>query len=96
LRGINALAMVLCACDAEHTKVELLVPPEGSQPGEKVYFEGFEGEPDAQLNPKKKVFESLQVDFTTSDDLVATWKGIPFRTSKGVIKSSSLVKAIVR
>jgi len=96
MRGIKSHAMVLCACNAEHDKVELLVPPEGSKPGDKVYFEGYEGEPDAQLNPKKKVFESLQVDFTTTDDLVATWKGIPFRTDKGVIKSSSLVKAIIR
>lgn len=96
MRGIKSYAMVLCASDAEHTKVELLVPPEGSQPGDKVYFEGFEGEPDTQLNPKKKVFETLQVDFTTNDDLVATWKNIPFQTSKGVIKASSMVKALIK
>jgi len=94
--GIKSFAMVLCASDADHTKVELLVPPEGSQPGDKVYFEGFEGEPDAQLNPKKKVFEALQVDFTTNDDLVATWKDVPFRTDKGVIKASTMVKANIK
>jgi len=96
MRGIKSYAMVLCASNADHTKVELLVPPEGSQPGDKVYFEGFEGEPDAQLNPKKKVFESLQVDFTTNEDLVATWKGVPFRTAKGVIKASTMVKASIK
>jgi len=96
MRGIKSHAMVLCACNADHTKVELLVPPEGSQPGDKVYFEGFDGEPDAQLNPKKKVFDALQVDFLTNDDLVATWKNVPFRTDKGVIKSSTLTKAIIR
>jgi len=96
MRGIKSFAMVLCASNAEHTKVELLVPPEGSQPGDKVYFEGFEGEPDKQLNPKKKVFEALQVDFTTNDDLVATWKDVPFRTDKGVIKASTMVKANIK
>jgi glutamyl-tRNA synthetase len=96
MRGIKSYAMVLCASSADHTKVELIVPPEGSQPGDKVYFEGYEGEPDAQLNQKKKVFEALQVDFTTTDDLVATWKGIPFRTDKGVIRSSTLVKAVIK
>jgi len=96
MRGIKSFAMILCATNAEHTKVELLVPPEGSQPGDKIYFEGFEGEPDAQLNPKKKVFEALQVDFSTNEDLVATWKNIPFRTAKGVVKSSTLVKANIK
>jgi len=87
--------MVMCASNAEHTKVELLIPPANSTPGEKVYFEGHQGEPEAQLNPKKKIFESIQPDLTTSDDLVASWKGIPFRTGKGLIKSATLANASI-
>jgi hypothetical protein len=34
-------------------------PPAGCKPGERVTFEGFPGEPDQQLNPKKKVFETV-------------------------------------
>ena len=42
--------------------VEPLDPPEGSAVGERIYFEGSEsGKPDEQLNPKKKVWEKLQV-----------------------------------
>ncbi|RKO85336.1 hypothetical protein BDK51DRAFT_33769 [Blyttiomyces helicus] len=96
MRGVKSFAMVMCASDAEHTKVEFLIPPEGSLPGDKVYFEGHEGEPEAQLNPKKKVFETLQPDFTTTSDLVAVWNGVPFRTARGVVKTGSLVGASIK
>ncbi|KAJ3346474.1 G4 quadruplex nucleic acid binding protein [Kappamyces sp. JEL0680] len=96
MRGVKSFAMVMCASDAEHTKVEFLIPPEGSLPGDKVYFEGHEGEPEEQLNPKKKVFETIQPDFSTREDLVATWKGIPFRTKKGLVKAASLINANIK
>lgn len=42
--------------------MEPLDPPEGSSPGERVFVEGCEsGKPDDRLNPKKKVWEKLQV-----------------------------------
>lgn len=44
MRGIKSAAMVLCASDADHTKVELLIPPEGSKPGDRVVVEGQQGE----------------------------------------------------
>ncbi|TPX63115.1 glutamate---tRNA ligase [Spizellomyces sp. 'palustris'] len=96
MRGIKSHAMVLCASDEAHTKVEFLIPPEGSEPGDKVYFEGHEGEPEPQLNPKKKVWEAVQPDFSSRDDLVATWKGIPFRTAKGVVKAASIPNANIK
>ena len=34
-------------------------PPEGSVPGDRVTVQGFEEEPDEQLNPKKKIFEQV-------------------------------------
>jgi hypothetical protein len=40
-------------------QVELVEPPEGAAPGERVTFEGFPGEADEQLNPKKKIFETV-------------------------------------
>jgi methionyl-tRNA synthetase len=54
MRGVLSQAMVLCASDDGHTRVELIKPPEGSVVGERVTFAGYAGEPDAQLNPKKK------------------------------------------
>ena len=42
--------------------VEPLLPPADSQVGDKVFFQDFESNaPDEQLNPKKKVWEKLQV-----------------------------------
>lgn len=42
--------------------MEPLNPPEGSEPGERVFIEGFENGPaDDELKPKKKIFEKLQV-----------------------------------
>jgi glutamyl-tRNA synthetase len=96
MRGIKSYAMVLCASDAEHTKVEFLVPPPGSKPGDKVFFKGHEGEPEAELKPKKKVWESVQPDFTTREDLVAVWKGVPFETAKGVVKAQTLKLANIK
>lgn len=38
------------------------MPPKGSQPGDKVSVEGYEvGAADDVLNPKKKIWEKLQV-----------------------------------
>lgn len=48
--------------DETSKKVEPLNPPIGAVPGEKVVVEGYEsGVADAVLNPKKKVWEKLQV-----------------------------------
>lgn len=51
--------------EGEPRRVEPLDPPEGSAPGEQVFVEGYEtGKPDDKLNPKKKVWEKLQVWIT--------------------------------
>lgn len=43
-------------------RVEPLRPPLDSKPGEKIIVDGYEdGSPDDVLNPKKKVWEKLQV-----------------------------------
>ncbi|KAJ3158905.1 hypothetical protein HK101_001208 [Irineochytrium annulatum] len=96
MRGIKSFAMVLCASNADHTKVEFLLPPPGSKPGDKVYFKGHEGTPDEQLNPKKKIFESVQPAFKTRDDLVAVWEDVPFQTDKGLVKVASLAGASIK
>ncbi|KAJ3026920.1 UNVERIFIED_CONTAM: hypothetical protein HDU68_004844 [Siphonaria sp. JEL0065] len=96
MRGVKSQAMVLCASNAEGSKVEFLVPPAGSVAGDRVFFEGHEGTPDEQLNPKKKVWETVQPDFKTREDLVAVWGDVEFRTSKGVVKATSLVAANIK
>ncbi|KAK3940311.1 tRNA-aminoacylation cofactor ARC1 [Diplogelasinospora grovesii] len=78
MRGIKSSAMVLAAspkikegeADDHKGPVELVTPPEGAKAGERVYFEGWnQGEPEKVLNPKKKIWETFQPGFTTTDDL---------------------------
>lgn len=77
MRGIKSCAMVLAASprlaegeeDHHAGPVELVTPPTDAKAGERVYFEGWAGEPEGVLNPKKKVWEYLQPGFTTTSDL---------------------------
>ncbi|QDZ18361.1 nucleic acid-binding protein [Chloropicon primus] len=87
MRGIMSNGMVLCASNDDHTKVDPLRPPAGVPLGEKVTFEGFEGEPIEVINPKKKLLEKLFPDLKTDADGVAKYKQAAFTTSKGVCTS---------
>jgi len=77
MRGVKSAAMVLAASprlapgevDNHAGPVELVNPPVGAKVGERMHFEGWEGEPEGVLNPKKKVWETLQPGFTTTEDL---------------------------
>ncbi|KAK4213815.1 hypothetical protein QBC37DRAFT_422408, partial [Rhypophila decipiens] len=77
MRGIKSSAMVLAAspkikegeADDHKGPVELVSPPADAKAGERVYFEGWQGEPEKVLNPKKKVWETFQPGFTTTDAL---------------------------
>lgn len=49
------------------------------------------GTPDAQLNPKKKVFEQVQPELLVNDEGVATYRGVPFNiVGKGVCRAASM------
>ncbi|KAI5345014.1 PREDICTED: methionine--tRNA ligase [Prunus dulcis] len=96
MRGIKSQAMVLAASNSDHSTVELVNPPKAAQVGERVTFPGFAGEPDEVLNPKKKVWESLQVDLHTNTDLVACYRDIPLTTSAGVCTVSSICGGSIR
>lgn len=59
MRDIVSYGMVLCASNEDHTKVDPIVPPKGCKPGDKVYCKGYDGAPEEQINPKKKIFEKI-------------------------------------
>lgn len=89
MRGIISEAMVMCASTPE--KVEVLSPPNGSIPGDLVYCEGYERNAPSQLNPKKKIFETVAVDLKTNSDLIGCYKDKPlYVPNKGNITSKSL------
>jgi len=104
MRGVKSFAMVLCATskDGKEAGIELIQPPPNSKPGDRVYFEGpgFENAtPLSQLNPKKKIFETVQPGFITLDTKEAAWvdsvtKTVhKIRTKNGVCVAPTLVGA---
>ncbi|NXT84694.1 AIMP1 protein, partial [Zapornia atra] len=88
MRGVVSQAMVMCASSPE--KVEILAPPPGAVPGDRITFEGFPGDPEKELNPKKKIWEQIQPDLQTNDQCVATYKGVPFEVKgRGVCRAET-------
>ncbi|KAI0720467.1 hypothetical protein C8T65DRAFT_633102 [Cerioporus squamosus] len=102
MRGVKSFAMVLCAThkDGKDAGIELVQPPAGSKVGDRIYFEGFEdSQPLSQLNPKKKIFETIQPGFTTLETHEAAWvnpetKSVhKIRTQAGVCVAPKFVGA---
>lgn len=77
-------------------QVELVEPPKSAKVGERVTFPGYGGEPDDILNPKKKVWETVQVDLHSNAELIACYKDVPLTTSAGVCTVSSIQNGSIR
>lgn len=89
MRGVLSEGMIMCASSPD--KVEVLVPPPDSAIGDRVTVDEYPGTPDAQLNPKKKIWETLKPDVCTNADRVATYKGAVFKIEgKGVVVAPTL------
>lgn len=103
MRGIKSSAMVLAASprlkegdDPHAGPVELVNPPEGVTAGQRIWFEGYEGEPEGQLNPKKKIWEQCQVGFTTTDDLQVAFEKSPVEAIKDQADKPAIGKLRVK
>ncbi|KAM6429194.1 aminoacyl tRNA synthase complex-interacting multifunctional protein 1 isoform 1-T1 [Rhynochetos jubatus] len=95
MRGVVSQAMVMCASSPE--KVEILAPPPGAVPGDRITFEGFPGDPEKELNPKKKIWEQIQPDLHTNDQCVATYKGVAFEVKgKGVCRAETMANSGIK
>jgi len=95
MRGIMSEGMVMCASSPE--KVEILAPPSGSAPGDIVEVDGYPRNPDAILNPKKKIFETVQPFLKTNEKLEATYKGNLWNVpGKGVITAQSMAHSMIK
>lgn len=95
MRGIKSEAMLLAASKTNMNgkrQVIPLNPPADSQPGDRIFIEGFShadhGEPDEELNPKKKIFETLKTDLQVSGEFIAEYKGHPMKSERGIVKSN--------
>lgn len=98
MRGVKSCAMVLCA--SNESTVEFVNPPANSKAGDKIFFETYDGVPEKQLNPKRKIWESVQPNFSTSENFEVIYKGEgqpkKLINEKGqVCKNSTIVSATV-
>lgn len=116
MRGVLSSAMVLAASprpapgveDLHGGPVELVEPPAESTAGDQCFFEGWEGQSEGTLNPKKKIFESLAPGFGTDSDgncvfergrVEALTEGpmiAALMTQRGICAVKSLQGALVR
>lgn len=95
MRGIMSEAMVMCASTPD--KVEVLSPPAGAVPGDLVHCDGYNRQPDAVMNPKKKIFETVAPDLRTNDQLVACYKGAALNVpGKGTVVAQTLKNVNVK
>ena len=93
--AIISHGMVLCGQTNDKSKVELLIPPEGSQPGDVITFSGFERKPPAELPKKKSAWETVAPKLVVDANGVACYDNIPFTTDKGVVTSKTVRSGIV-
>uniref|UniRef100_A0A1D1ZBK5 Tyrosine--tRNA ligase n=1 Tax=Anthurium amnicola TaxID=1678845 RepID=A0A1D1ZBK5_9ARAE len=97
-QGIESRAMLLAASSSDDKTIELLDPPAESEVGEQIIFEGYSSaERDGEiLNPKTKIFEKIAENFRVNEEGIATFKDIPFKTSKGVVTVKTLKEGTIR
>jgi len=94
MRGIMSEAMVMCASTPD--KVEILAPPAGARPGDVVQVAGVTRAPDAQLNPKKKIFEAVAPDLRVNEALEATYRGEKWTVNGGAVTAQTLVNVNIK
>ncbi|EOY20254.1 hypothetical protein QUC31_005749 [Theobroma cacao] len=99
MRGVKSCGMLMAASDASHQNFELLVPPEASVPGERIWF-GTEHDKDNLPDPatpnqvqKKKIWELVQPHLKTDASCTAMLGEHLMQTSTGVVVCKSLKNA---
>ncbi|GAA6225449.1 aminoacyl tRNA synthase complex-interacting multifunctional protein 1-like [Lates japonicus] len=96
VRSVVSQARLLC-CSSSDDCIELLAPPTGSAPGDRVTFLNYPGDPDRELQSKQKVWELLQPDLLVDCKGVANYKGCGFEVKgKGLCRAPSLTNCTIR
>ncbi|KAM4537255.1 aminoacyl tRNA synthase complex-interacting multifunctional protein 1 [Odontesthes bonariensis] len=96
MRGVASQARLLC-CSTSDDCVELLAPPTGSVPGDRVTFLSYPGEPDRELQSKPRLWELLQPDLKVDSKGVANYKGCAFEVKgKGLCRAPSFTNCTIR
>ncbi|XP_054876209.1 aminoacyl tRNA synthase complex-interacting multifunctional protein 1-like [Poeciliopsis prolifica] len=95
MRGVASHGRLLCCCSDVIT--ELLAPPSGSAPGDRITFLSYPGEPDGELPSKQRIWELLLPDLQVDGKGVANYKGCGFEVKgKGLCRAPSLTSCTIR
>ena len=92
--------MVLCAQPADASHIEFLSPPEGSQPGDAITFEGYERKPLDVLPSKKSPWDAVKAGFITDDNKNGCFKdengnNLTFKTPHGICTAATVKNGII-
>lgn len=95
MRGVESHGMLAAANDDK--SIELVEPPEGSKPGDRVHVPGYEFEPCEELidgrKKDKKLFEQVFAEWKTDDQCRVVYRDIPMQTHLGTCTVKSLTHA---
>ncbi|XP_051516258.1 aminoacyl tRNA synthase complex-interacting multifunctional protein 1-like isoform X2 [Myxocyprinus asiaticus] len=95
VRGVQSQARLLCAVNQE--QMEPLAPPTGAQPGDRVTFQNYPGEPEKELNPKHRIWERLLPDMYTDVKGVAMHMGVAFEVrGKGLCRAPGISNGTIK
>uniref|UniRef100_A0A7S3DDP8 tRNA-binding domain-containing protein n=1 Tax=Palpitomonas bilix TaxID=652834 RepID=A0A7S3DDP8_9EUKA len=98
MRGIMSYGMVLCAENDGKTVVEFVEPPEDANIGDRICVEGVEYrcEPEAQLNPKKKVWDKVAEELRVDSEGFATYEGKKLHIAGKYLTAPTVREGVIR
>lgn len=82
-KGITSFGMLLCASNADKTKVEPISPAAGSPLGSLITFPGWKSEPAEAGNRATKAYDKVADGFFVDDNGIATFQGVPMTSPVG-------------
>ncbi|XP_029975971.1 aminoacyl tRNA synthase complex-interacting multifunctional protein 1 [Salarias fasciatus] len=97
LRGVVSQARLLCCSAPSDDTVELLAPPTGSAPGDRVTLLDYPGQPDRELPPRQRVWERVRSELRVNGRGVASYRGSGLQVrGKGLCRAPSLTDCPIR
>lgn len=101
--GVVSYGMVLCAMNAEKTKVEFVTPPANAYPGARVYLEGDSSEdlaayvPEENINGrnKKSSWAKVAPELQTDGNRTAMYQGRALRVRGGVLSAPTVASGLI-
>ncbi|XP_077400901.1 aminoacyl tRNA synthase complex-interacting multifunctional protein 1-like [Vanacampus margaritifer] len=95
VKGVASNARLL-RCFRADGPVELLALPSGSNPGDRVTFLNYPGEPERELKAAQRVWDRVQPGLRVDGEGVANYKGCGFQVKgKGVCGAPSLTNCTI-